>query len=305
MPRVSLVPRDEAIAVLEKYIDHFKTNDFPSYSDPVWKEISKDLGLRWSHHNCYTSVRENRRKILTAARENQGIFIPEEVPEKKPKRETSEYTGLEMLYQDEEDLELDDDVYNDSKLLNLTDDLSDFEVDADAAGLGHFDILITRDEWREMKGYSKRYNKRHYAILNPGIWTNILALAVTRQTKLPCAFVFDNSKIYESANSLHYLKIKGHCKSKACQNLFFGYVDRDPGDNDFYMSVRMRDTMGETHEDVHRPLKGLAKTSRRKKKFGDEVVSEGSSSMRQQAAKYVNIFLCRRCSYPNIINRRT
>lgn len=302
MPRKALVPREDAVAVVEKYIDYFRTNDFPPYSSPVWKLMAKDLELRWSHHNCYTSTREDRRKILSTARANQGIVLPEiPVEPKKPKRQPkTDFVDTEDIYEDEEYIEGEEDIFNDSKLLNINDDdMSDFEVDSEATGLGSFDVLITREEWREMKGQSTLYG----AILNPGIWTNLLALAVTRQTRLPCAFVFDNSKIYEAADSLHYLRIQGHCRSKLCQNPFFGYVDRDPGDNDFYLTVRTRDTMGEDHEDVHRPLKGVPPKSRRKTKFGEEVVEEGCPAMRKQVAKYVNIYLCRRCNYPNILTK--
>uniref|UniRef100_A0A6V7ITH4 Uncharacterized protein n=1 Tax=Bracon brevicornis TaxID=1563983 RepID=A0A6V7ITH4_9HYME len=305
MPRAALVPRDEAIAVVEKYIEHFKTNDFPPYSAPVYKQMSKDLGKRWSHHNVYTSIREDRRKILTTARANQGVYVPQAPPKMGKMKLDETDDDYENVYVDEEHLmDIEEHGFSDNKLLNIADDLSDFEVDAEASGLAHFDVLITREEWQQMKGQPTLYGARSYTILNPGIWTNILALAIARQTRLPCAFVFDNSKIYESPNSVHYLKIKGHCRSKLCQNELYGYVDRNPGDNDFYMTIRTRDTMGEEHEDIHRPLRGVSVKSRRKTKFGNEVVEGGCSSMRQQAAKYVNIYLCRRCNYPNIITKK-
>lgn len=75
MPRKSRVPKEEAIRILEKYIEHFKTSALPKYISNVWVEISKELNLKWSAHDVYIAVRENRRSILSTARLNKGIVV--------------------------------------------------------------------------------------------------------------------------------------------------------------------------------------------------------------------------------------
>lgn len=292
MPRKALVTKEEAVAVIEKFINHFVTTEMPGYSSPVWKEMSKDLDGKWSPHNVYSSVRTDRRGILSTARENLGVIIEVEEPQENIKKQ--------ILSELEENNDNDsDELFDDTKSLNNNDDMSDFELDDEVSGLSQFEVLITREEWQEMKAPPAMYKKRICTILKQGVWTPILALTVARQTKLPCAFIFKNSHISTASNSLHYLKIKGHCKSKTCQNQFFGYVDRDPGDNDFYMTVRTRDTINDDHEYVRRPVRKAEKQKLKRK--CEEVIAGGTEAERKHAAKYVNIFMCRRCNYPNVI----
>lgn len=76
MPREARVSKEEAIRVLEKYIEHFKTSMLPKYTSSVWVEISKELNLKWSAHHVYTAVREDRRSILSTARLNKDVIVP-------------------------------------------------------------------------------------------------------------------------------------------------------------------------------------------------------------------------------------
>lgn len=154
-----------------------------------------------------------------------------------------------------------------STLSNNHENLSEFETD-EIHDLDEFKIHITSEEWKQMKGPIMQYENRTYPILQPGVWTDILSLALYYQMELPCAFVFKHSKIYESSGSLHYLRITGHCKSKTCRNPIFCYLDKNPGDTDFDLTVKTRDTMWDNkHEDVKRPLQGLRRQKNRTRSF--------------------------------------
>lgn len=70
MPRQALVTVDHAVSVIEKFIQNFTTDQLPSYSSEIWVEMSRELQNLWKPSAVYTNVRENRRNILSIARDN-------------------------------------------------------------------------------------------------------------------------------------------------------------------------------------------------------------------------------------------
>lgn len=54
---------------------YFNTNNFPSRSEKIWEDMSKDLNGRWKPHSVYTHVRENKNGNLDTARKNLGLNI--------------------------------------------------------------------------------------------------------------------------------------------------------------------------------------------------------------------------------------
>lgn len=194
MPRRSTVSLEERIALVEKYIDNFKKKPYPISTANIWKLMSNELNGRWSAFNVYVNVSQNQMGILSTALSNK------EIPFYNDTDVTCNFT------------------------MNLStnnnhENLSEFETELH--DLDEFKIYITSEEWKQMKGPIMQYNEnRTYPILQPGVWTDILSLALYYQMELPCAFVFKHSKIYESSGSLHYLRITGHCKSKTCRNPF-------------------------------------------------------------------------------------
>lgn len=70
MGRPPNVTKKEAVALIAKYMEHFRTNKFPEYSSVVWRRMSKDTGGRWQPRSVYNHVRENKRGDLTEARRN-------------------------------------------------------------------------------------------------------------------------------------------------------------------------------------------------------------------------------------------
>ncbi|KPJ21221.1 hypothetical protein RR48_01237 [Papilio machaon] len=89
MPRKSHVTVEEAVQSLKNFILYFPTSELPNYSASVWKEISKDLNNKWTHHNVYNNVVQDRRNILNLARQEKGIHIPLLVDEANTKSDNT------------------------------------------------------------------------------------------------------------------------------------------------------------------------------------------------------------------------
>jgi hypothetical protein len=257
MPRASMVPLADAIKVVEDYIQHFEKQPYPAYTSHVWKNMSKSLQGRWNPHNVYVNVRQNRRSIVSIACANKGIQFDNDSAHCNPNNTTLNSTVI------------------DSDNFDITEEEYDFEKEA--AGLENFKVRLTNGEWKSMLEPPVQYGDRKYPILKRGAWTDTLALAIFQQTQLPCAFVFKNSKIYLTPGSLHFMRIKRHCKSKTCGNQLFCYIDKDPGDDDFDIILKTRDTIYENHEDIKRPLRGL-----KRQQVGKAVFYEGCGNWQKR-----------------------
>ena len=75
MPRWAMVPFRDANDVVKEFMKHFTTDKLPEYTSKIWEDMSVLLKKRWNAHSVYTNVREDRRFILTIAREEMGIVV--------------------------------------------------------------------------------------------------------------------------------------------------------------------------------------------------------------------------------------
>lgn len=167
MPRASVVSRDDAIAMVETFMIHFTKKPYPRYTSVVWKDMSDFLEGRWTPHNFYVNVRNNRRSIVSTACSNKGIPF--------------------------DDAPVDDDRNNTTPDYSMNDS---YNFEAESADLDGFKVHVTNDEWKAMQEPTIKYGNRKYPILKRGVWTDMLSLAIFKQTQLSCAFIFENSKVY-------------------------------------------------------------------------------------------------------------
>nr|XP_011313402.1 PREDICTED: uncharacterized protein LOC105272867 [Fopius arisanus] len=126
-------------------------------------------------------------------------------------------------------------------------------------------------------------DRRTTHTLRPKVWANVVSLAFWKQWRLPCAFVFKRGEVNVSDNRLHFIKIQEVCRSKKCNNSFRGYVDKEPSSltEELLIRVKTRDTSGEVHELVRRPLNG-----KRRRQLGKAALSEGSANnVKKQLAR--------------------
>lgn len=173
MPRKSRVPKEEAIRVLEKYIEHFKTSTLPKYTSSIWIEISKELNLMWSAHDVYTAVREDRRSSLSTARLNKGVVVPND---------------------DEDCTHLRGNSFNQSSARGKVDSDFEFFDNPEFTSLKTwFHLSLNIELWNKIKPrFSVLYGeqRRNYDILSPNEWTDIIFDAFFKRYRFPCAYIF-------------------------------------------------------------------------------------------------------------------
>ncbi|XP_074106328.1 uncharacterized protein LOC141532067 [Cotesia typhae] len=73
MGRRRYVSVESAVQVLKKYIKYF-VPDLPPWSSEIWQIISNELENKWSSDCVRVNVRQDRKKILTIARQECGYF---------------------------------------------------------------------------------------------------------------------------------------------------------------------------------------------------------------------------------------
>ncbi|XP_014298089.2 120.7 kDa protein in NOF-FB transposable element [Microplitis demolitor] len=236
MPRESAISVEVAVNVLKKYITFFIPDTLPQWSSPVWKQIADDLDLKdkWTVESVRTNVTKDRRKILTLAREQCGIFLPKNKPESSCNFNLNTSSNNYDDNDDDDDGEDDDDNDNDPDYVvnSNFEELSDLE---------EFDVEVTRQLWNEMLRQKPSIIKgRERFGLEPRVWTDIIAHAFWQQYRLKCAFVFKKGAIRE--NGIHYMTMRGRCKDSKCSNPFFGFIENPPGENgSIYVKVHCRD----------------------------------------------------------------
>lgn len=221
--------------------------------------MSKECGGVWLPRDWYRSIREDRRKFFSEAREQMDI-VPNPT------------------------------------ILNETDSL-DEDVDSDDCDVGSvcsmvepvvnenetiFELLISQEQWQKIKPVvSSSTKKRTTHTSKPHVWTNIIAEEFYKQHRLPCAFHFKRAEVNTSTERRHFLKIKGYCIDEDCKNLFFGYADQEPCDHlEFLIKVRTRNTLFDNHAEVKRVVNGL-----RREEIGKACVAEGCHVTQKRLAR--------------------
>ncbi|KAH0561201.1 hypothetical protein KQX54_014452 [Cotesia glomerata] len=203
MPRKPKVSVDEATEVLKEFIllGNFKDNNFPVKSSEIWTEMSQRLDGKWGPRDVYREVREDRRKILSKAREEVGV---------------ASVSSLNMTQEDTNTSETESE--NDSNSSGSEWEASGTETILLPIDKELFEILHEKEPIM--------YKKRKYDVLERFKWTSMLAEKIYAFTYLPCAFVFKNAKIYTDEGSIHYLTIRGRCQSKLCGNTILAFLDK-------------------------------------------------------------------------------
>jgi len=261
MPRKSAVPPKESIQVIKK--QYFETEPLSSWSAKVWKEMSA-LGGRWTSAACYTNVRNDRNSILSIARQEMGVIV-------LPKNDLNNNSNL-----------LDSTVNttkSDSNESNNNE--SYFKLPDDVEELDTFDLILTEQQWNEIKPDIKQNAKDNSKLkLKPGIWTNEIAISFFQQYRLPCAFIFKRATVTFQNDTIFTIKIIGLCKSKKCRNIFRGYAEKQIGVEGLTIKIKTRDTRTENHEVIKRPLNGQWR-----KKLQKDLKVEKSSVWRKRRAK--------------------
>lgn len=268
MGRPPTVSKEEAIQLIQKYMEFSKTNEFPSNSAQVWKDMSRDLNGRWKPHSVYTHVRENKNGNLDEARQNLGINVDASRP-------ITTYVSDYSLSESSESLRSDGSSYHDEKDV--------FDVDTE-----EFPLVLSATEWEQIKPNDEN-SKRVRNRLQPRVWPNIITKAFWNAYKMPCAFlakwsyvrteniIDQNKNVVEPVSGDFYVKFKGICKSKKCKNKLVGIATEKPIDGKLRLTIKTRDTRNHYHEDNKRPLNGPER-----KIIGRELKRRRAAGFRQQ-----------------------
>ena len=104
----------------------------------------------------------------------------------------------------------------------------------DASAPCHFSVHITKENWNLMKPSMKTYNRsdqsrmdrsREYAVLEKGVWTDIVAQAVWLKRKYPCTWSFKKHYIGLTPDALYFLRFRATC---ACGGTLTGVINNPP-----------------------------------------------------------------------------
>jgi len=94
-----------------------------------------------------------------------------------------------------------------------------------------FKLVISDNNWTQIKPVAKQYSNRCYLKLKPGEWSNVFAAKIWEQVKLLCAFTLKNAKnAYSQASmpnalcdlTLYAKNVKQYCKVKSLKNHAMG-----------------------------------------------------------------------------------
>lgn len=265
MPRKFVMPVDEAVKVLKRYISYFITESLPEWSSDVWKKIADEKEIKkygWTIHLVRTNVRDNRRNILTRAREECGYFENRNVKDESYDNFGDSDDDSCCEDDDENDLDYVNNLYKDEN-----------------HGLEIFDVVVDKSLWQRITIHIEDGEKNYADVkLRPKVWTHLLACEFWEQHKLKCAFVFKKGEIHE--NGGYYATMHGKCKSKKCKNKLFGYIVNKP-DKEGPVTVQFQchDTRYNQHEEVQRPLQGEFRDTMRR-----EVKQKGVKGTRMKEA---------------------
>ncbi|CAG5073396.1 Similar to NOF: 120.7 kDa protein in NOF-FB transposable element (Drosophila melanogaster) [Cotesia congregata] len=258
MPRKARVSVNDAVEVIKEFIiaGNFKDNNFPIKSSEIWIQMSLRFDNKWSARDVYREVREDRRKILTKAREQVGVPV-------------INTNSSSMLFEE--------DILSDMESENLSDS---GDSDWEAPGLETVLLSISEELFKILHEREPVcYKKRNYTILERFKWTGILAEKIYLLTHMPCSFAFKNCKIYPDEGSVHYLTIRGKCQSKVCGNKIFCFLDKKPSNFPCDLRIRTKDTFAQPHEDIRRPTRKFERL-----KIGEQALNEGVGNYTKRQA---------------------
>ena len=168
----------------------------------------KDLGYKWDFRCVYTNVVNNRRNILTKAREEMNIILQTEDCNNNLQDECEERDFTNSLKSSDSDSSFDSRNFNHNESIKH--------------------MILTEEQWIKIKPADSDTHLK----LKPGVWTDVIALAMWSQFRMPCAFTFKRGKIKKTINNLdveiYTIRFVGACKSKKCGNVIkgLGFIQR-------------------------------------------------------------------------------
>lgn len=115
--------------------------------------MSDAVDKKWSPHDWYANIREDRRQILSETRKKFNL--------------------AEKIL---DDVSLDITMDSDNEKRDESD--SSFEIDNVTKNSANFDLLITKEEWDSIKPVQNN-EKRTSNTLRPNVWTNVVSTAFT------------------------------------------------------------------------------------------------------------------------------
>lgn len=198
MPRPPQYDRDEVIQVFTTARDRIIYDEkIVGPTDPVWADLSKQLGGTVKPKTLYTIVKLNRHdswKILGIHSENNGSD-----------ESTDEVQEIQSNENVENDLEAESvDSSDEKKHTGIRN-----EID--------IKLEITHQEWNDDWVEHVMYNdsfqssqKREHLVLKRGVWTHSLNKKIWEASKCPCTIAFKRGKIYPNG-ILKCLDIIGVC----------------------------------------------------------------------------------------------
>ncbi|XP_029679316.1 uncharacterized protein LOC115245237 [Formica exsecta] len=181
---VAKVSVEDVVHVFKNFATHFTTNDL-SYSSKVWIDMSIELNGKWTAHDVYIAVREDRRGIVTKARDELGIVVSNSTS--KGVRDTEYIDNSNSV--------------NDSAISDGTDgtDSADFNNNTCLAPLLEFDLILAEEEWDAMKpNATVQYGRRKKYILTKGVWTDIISIALWQQHISLCLCIQESECTFDS-----------------------------------------------------------------------------------------------------------
>ncbi|CAG5093419.1 Similar to NOF: 120.7 kDa protein in NOF-FB transposable element (Drosophila melanogaster) [Cotesia congregata] len=259
MPLKSQVSAEDAVNVLIRHISYFASEKLPEWSSDIWQVLAKEKEFqdKWNANCVRTNVRNDRRGILTKARQECGLFIS---------NQNTNVDNGDDCDDDENSLSDEDDDKRDPDYFNhVYSDMKD--------KMETFELIFSRQLWDSINKHTPLIeNKQTGAGFQPKAWTHTIAFELWKQYRLQCAFIFKKGSIHEHGH--YYATMTGHCKSKLCKNFLFGYVENDPGDEgDVIIKINCCDTRFTKHENYRRPLRGQ-KRDEMKKEVKEKVLKE-------------------------------
>ena len=268
MPRPAKVSVTDAVDAICLFGEIIENGILPEYTHEFYKKFSSKLDNKWSAHDIYINLRENRRQL------RNEVFKRLEIEEHENKE--NEYSDPNLSNQDdtlftgeeEEPLDFDDSEFLSSFLNNRN------EV---------FDLFINADLWKQMKPVTRIYKGRTYTVLNPGVWGDIVADEFWYQYRMPCAFNFKKATVSFEVNK-PFLYIQGKCKcDDKYHNEFHAIADAEPSENTgLWLKVKTKDTRCVAHKVMKRQLR-----FNKRKVIGQKVLKEGAANCRRNIARQV------------------
>ena len=223
MPPPARVELLDAIdAVYSLFPPSLRNGEIPAYSDQFYKDVSNALNGKWTSHNVYINLLNDRRGLKTKVFEKLGISV-----------EDIRRNIAESCNAIEPNIEPFDDNDSDDKsaiVETLGNDM--FIYPTWSNDDNRFDLCILNKLWQEMKPVTRVYNGRQYLTLPPGVWSDIIADNFWKQYRMPCAFTFKKATV--SLNpSRPFLNIIGMCKSSECDSKFQAIAEKEHSEKRF------------------------------------------------------------------------